>query len=388
MANPSVSVIIAAAGMSRRMGSTQSKQLLEINGIPVIEYSIRAFSESRYVDSIIIVTKSEDIDKTRIIAEKYPKVKCITIGGAERFDSVSLAFTWVPDECDIVAIHDAARPLVNTSYIDELIELTTVHDAVCPVGRVNDTVKYSQDTLSVSKTLDRNELFTAQTPQLFKRQLYKDALDNAKGASIAFTDDASIVEYMGHPVRICINPTPNIKITRPDDVEFAKLYLKEKTTKMKIGHGYDVHKLVCDRDLILGGVKIEHTHGLLGHSDADVLVHAIMDALIGALGLGDIGKHFPDTDEKYKGISSILLLEHTKSLLDENGYLIGNVDATVIAQKPKLLPHIQSMRENIAKALGTSVESINIKATTEEGLGFTGTLEGISAHAVAIITKA
>lgn len=154
---------------------------------------------------------------------------------------------------------------------------------------------------------------------------------------------------------------------------------------MRIGMGYDVHKLVEGRDLILGGVKIPHTLGLLGHSDADVLVHAIMDALLGAAALGDIGRHFPDTDPKYKGISSIKLLDHVRELLEENGYVVENIDATVIAQKPKLAPHIEQMRQNIADTLGIAADQVNIKATTEEGLGFTGTQEGISAQAVCLL---
>lgn len=156
---------------------------------------------------------------------------------------------------------------------------------------------------------------------------------------------------------------------------------------MRIGHGYDVHKLVPDRELILGGVNIPHTTGLLGHSDADVLIHAIMDALLGAAGLGDIGKHFPDTDPAYKGISSIKLLQHVGNLLEEALYVVGNIDATIIAQKPKLLPHIEQMRINIAEALGIDISRVNIKATTEEGLGFTGALEGISAHSVCILEE-
>lgn len=155
---------------------------------------------------------------------------------------------------------------------------------------------------------------------------------------------------------------------------------------MRVGMGYDVHKLVEGRDLILGGVKIPHTLGLLGHSDADVLLHAIMDALLGAAALGDIGKHFPDTDPAYKGISSIKLLEHVAKLLEEKGYIVENIDATIIAQKPKMRPHIEAMEENIAKALGISTDQINVKATTEEGLGFTGTEEGISSQAICALT--
>lgn len=156
---------------------------------------------------------------------------------------------------------------------------------------------------------------------------------------------------------------------------------------MRIGTGYDVHRLVKDRDLILGGVKIDYEYGLLGHSDADVLVHAIMDALLGAAALGDIGKHFPDTEEAYRGISSIALLEHVAGLLKENGYSVGNIDSVIIAQSPKMAPHIENMRENIARALSIELSQISVKATTEEGLGFTGAGEGISSHAVCLLNK-
>lgn len=155
---------------------------------------------------------------------------------------------------------------------------------------------------------------------------------------------------------------------------------------MRVGMGYDVHRLVENRKLILGGVEIEHTHGLLGHSDADVLVHAVMDALLGAAALGDIGKHFPDTDPEYEGISSIKLLEHVGKLLGKKGYLIENIDATIIAQRPKMRPHIEKMEQNIADALKIDVSQINVKATTEEGLGFTGTGEGISSQAICALT--
>ena len=162
---------------------------------------------------------------------------------------------------------------------------------------------------------------------------------------------------------------------------------QKKGNDMRVGMGYDVHRLVENRDLILGGVKIDYELGLLGHSDADVLLHAIMDALLGAAALGDIGKHFPDTDEKYKGISSIKLMEHVRELLEENFYVIENIDATIIAQKPKMLPHIPKMRENIANALKIDINRINVKATTEEGLGFTGELSGIASHAVVLLNE-
>jgi 2-C-methyl-D-erythritol 2,4-cyclodiphosphate synthase/2-C-methyl-D-erythritol 4-phosphate cytidylyltransferase len=386
MDKPFVSVIIAAAGMSRRMSSTSSKQFIKINSVPIIEYSIRAFSNSEYVSEIIIVTKIEDIPETEKICSGYPKVKCVVLGGAERFDSVRNAFAKVSEGISLVAIHDAARPLITTDFINNLIENALKNGAVCPVGRIVDTIKQSTNSDTVDKTVDRSKLYAAQTPQIFKKELYSEALKKTENADVRFTDDTSIVEYCDYPVHIVINDNPNIKITRETDIALIKHYLSEEVD-MKIGHGYDVHRLTENRELIIGGVNIPYSLGLLGHSDADVLVHAIMDALIGAMGLGDIGKHFPDSDEKYKGISSITLLEEVNELLMQGGYTVGNIDATVIAQKPKLAEYIPHMRVNIATALDCPVEAVNIKATTEEGLGFTGDLSGISAHAVAIIKK-
>jgi 2-C-methyl-D-erythritol 2,4-cyclodiphosphate synthase/2-C-methyl-D-erythritol 4-phosphate cytidylyltransferase len=385
-----VSVIIAAAGSSRRMSITKSKQLYKVNFKPILEYSLIAFSNSSFVDEIIIATKEEDLEDIRNISLSYPKVSHIVLGGKERFDSVSAAFDKVSENSDIVAIHDAARPLIDTELIDEIIEKTVLYGAVCPVGVISETVKKSSDAEIISATLDRNTLYGAQTPQTFKKDIYKKALDYAKDTSCAFTDDASIVERSGTPVHMYVNKKPNIKLTYETDLDIIKHYLEKNTSVggvMRVGHGYDVHKLVENRDLILGGVKIDYTLGLLGHSDADVLVHAIMDALIGAMALGDIGKHFPDTDDKYKGISSILLLKEVKALMLEKGYTLSNIDATVIAHKPKLLPFIEQMIDNIAKALECDKDCINIKATTEEGLGFTGDLSGISAHAVAMLYK-
>ncbi len=387
MADTFVSVIIAAAGMSRRMGTTSSKQLLDINGLKVIEHSLTAFSKCNEVKEIIIVTKKEDLPETEKLIQSYPKVKEVVEGGKERLDSVKNGFGAISENAEYVAVHDAARPLVTPTLIKELIKEAKCHGAVCPVSRINDTVKEADEKGCVVATRGRDSLFLAQTPQIFKTDIYRKALEKIAGSSVLFTDDASILENAGISVKLYVNPEPNLKITRAQDVSLAQYHLSKKGDTMRIGHGYDVHRLVENRDLILGGVKVPHTHGLLGHSDADVLTHAVMDAIIGALGLGDIGRHFPDTDEKYRGISSMVLLEHTKKLLDENNYTVANVDATLIAQKPKLSPYIPQMIENIANTLVLDPTLVNVKATTEEGLGFTGDLSGISAHAVVIIKK-
>ncbi len=381
MHKPFVTVIIVAGGNSTRMGGKVSKQLIKISGKFVIEYSLDAFSRSDYVNEIIVSAKADELDVIKSFMTKFPKLKAVVCGGKVRQESVSNALSAMDKRSEIVAIHDAARPLIKTTDIDAIIHDTVVYGAVCPVSKVSDTVKYA-DNAEVVKTLDRNSLFLASTPQIFKTEIYLNAFNNAVDFE-KYTDDASIVEAFGQKVHLYIMENENRKITNPNDLNIIKSYLGGDG--VRVGHGYDVHKLVDGRKLILGGVDIPHEVGLLGHSDADVLVHAIMDALLGAAGLGDIGRHFPDIDDCYKGISSITLLEKVNSLIKDEGYLISNIDATVVAQAPKLLPYISTMRENIAQTLRVDVSQVNLKATTEEHLGFTGEKLGISAHAVCVL---
>ncbi len=372
------SVIIAAAGSSSRMGNGCSKQLLTIGGKTVLEHSLLAFESSEKVKEIIISAKNNEIEIVKEISKNYPKVKCIVEGGKIRQESVQLAFDKVSKESELVAIHDAARPFIKTEEIDCILDFAEIHGAVCPVSPIVDTVKSVEDGV-INATLDRDKLFRASTPQTFKTDIYKKALNSIKDGQI-FTDDCGIVENIGVKVHTYIMKNENIKITTQDD-----LIKIPRTTR--IGHGYDVHRLAENRKLIIGGVDVPHSVGLLGHSDADVLIHAIMDALLGAAGLGDIGRHFPDTDEKYSGISSMILLNEVFKLITSSGYYIENIDATVIAQAPKLSPFIPQMIENIAYVLNLDKNQVNIKATTEEHLGFTGEKLGISAHAVTILKK-
>ena len=372
--------------MSSRMTATRSKQFYEFNGMSAVEYSLKAFSDCSNISEIIIAAKEEDFEKFNRIISKYPKVKCLVKGGSERFESVKNAFDNVSENVEYVAIHDAARPLITSKGVSAVIEYAMEYDCVCPVSKINDTVKFSYKDLTVKQTLDRNTLFLAQTPQIIRKEVYKDALLKADFSNTHFTDDTSIVENAGYTVKLFVTDEPNLKITRDGDIELINFYLKKKVEKsMRIGHGYDVHKLQENRKLILGGVEIPHTHGLLGHSDADVLTHAVMDSLLGAVGEQDIGKHFPDNDNSFKDISSLVLLEKVKEVLDSYCAKVVNIDATIIAQSPKLAPHISQMRENIAKILGCDKALINIKATTEEGLGFTGEKLGIAAHSVCLV---
>ena len=294
-------------------------------------------------------------------------------GGAQRAESVANGLAAIGGD-GLVAVHDGARPFVSDEIICETIAAAAVSKAAIPCVPVKDTIKMAADSV-VEKSLPREKLYITQTPQVFDIESYRKLL--AENSDFSVTDDAQLFEKAGYSVAVCRGSYENFKITTIDDIK--------KETKMRIGHGYDVHKLVENRKLILGGVDIPYEKGLLGHSDADVLAHAVSDALLGAMALGDIGKHFPDTDPQYKGADSLYLMSCVKKLLDEKGAKIENVDATILCQRPKLAPHIITMRENIARTLGIDTDRVSVKATTEEGLGFTGSGEGIAVHAVCLV---
>ncbi|MGN0661131.1 MAG: 2-C-methyl-D-erythritol 2,4-cyclodiphosphate synthase [Oscillospiraceae bacterium] len=375
------SAVIVAGGSSTRMCGID-KQFEKICGIPVIIRSILAFEACDSVFEIIIAVKKENIKKLKGLIKEYGvnKVKCVVEGGDTRSKSVAKAFEAVSDSAEIVAVHDGARPLVKPERIEEVIANAQAYGASVLAVPVKDTIKVCKDGF-IFDTPDRSRLYIAQTPQVFKKSVYKKALEISTDENI--TDDCMLVEKSGVKIHITKGDYTNIKITTPEDLGVAESFLGGKM--MRVGSGYDVHKFAADRKLILGGEEIPFEMGLLGHSDADVLVHAVMDSLLGAAALGDIGKHFPDTDEKYKNADSIKLLKHVAGLLYERGYSIGNIDATVVAQKPKLAPFIPKMRENIAAACKIDLDKVNVKTTTEEGLGFTGEMLGISASCVSLI---
>lgn len=382
-----VAAIILAAGSGARMGESITKQRLILCGKSVLYHSVFAFSECDFIDSITVVCREDEIAWATQETASFSKVKCVVPGGKTRAESAKIGFDATSSDLDFIAIHDAARCLITPEEICFVVSSAIKHGAATAGTYVTDTVKMIKDG-DVEKTLPRESLFTAQTPQIFARDLYASALESAEiGAET--TDDNMLVERLGIKVRAVDTGRKNIKITTPDDLNYAEYVIagRGKMPQIRIGNGYDVHRLVEGRRLILGGVDIPHVKGLLGHSDADVLTHAIMDALLGAAALGDIGKHFPDTDDRYRGISSLSLLRQVAELLNESGFEIENIDATIVAQKPKIAPYISEMAGNIAKMLGIEQGRVNVKATTEEGLGFTGREEGICAHAVCIIKK-
>jgi 2-C-methyl-D-erythritol 2,4-cyclodiphosphate synthase len=290
---------------------------------------------------------------------------------------VESALKVLPQDIDLVLVHDAARPFPGPRLIQDVIEAAARHGAAVPALPVNDTLRKAEAGRTV--TVARDGLYRVQTPQGFTREI----LLTAYAANTeALTDDAGLVEQMGQSVQLIPGDARNIKITQGEDWEMA---LQLLGGSMRIGTGFDTHRLVEGRDLVLGGVNIPHSTGLLGHSDADVVLHALMDALLGACALGDIGQHFPDSKAEYKDISSMKLLEETAKILQRKGFLPWQSDLTIIAQKPKLAPFMNQMRQNIASVLHLPIDRISVKATTTEGLGYEGREEGISAQAAVLV---
>lgn len=371
---PSVTAIIVAAGASRRMGFDKLSYRLP-DGRTVLETSCALFAAHPAVDELVLVAGGNR-PQCEAIAAACPKPCTVVQGGATRADSVRSGLAAAKGQ--LVAIHDAARPFASAEIITAALQAAAESGAAAPAVPVKDTIKIADQDGKVVATPDRAMLYAVQTPQCFDRALYLQALEAVSGEKASLvTDDCSLFELAGLPVTLTAGDYANLKITTKEDLQ------KEKT--MRIGHGYDVHRLVEDRKLILGGVEVSYEKGLLGHSDADVLLHAVMDAVLGAAALGDIGQHFPDTDPAYKGADSLALTREVAKIIAAHGYKVGNIDATILCQRPKLAPHIPAMRQNIADAFGLPLDAVSVKATTEEHLGFTGEGLGIAAHAVALI---
>lgn len=382
-----VSAIIVCAGNSSRMNG-QDKMLLRLGNTNVMGMSMLAYERCKSIKDIVVVTKECLIPTVMDTAKRLgiTKLTHIAVGGETRQQSVINGLKLIDKDTTMIAIHDGARPLVEPEDIEKTIKDARVFGGAVLGVPVKDTIKVVDDGLVVD-TPYRPKLFITQTPQVFKRRLYFEAVEFAIANRLDFTDDCQLAESIGAKIYMTVGDYKNIKITTPEDIKIAGAILDKQEDNMRIGKGYDVHRLVKNRKLILGGVEIPYKKGLEGHSDADVLTHSVMDALLGALALGDIGKHFPDDDNQFKGADSIKLLEKVYEKIDEMGYKIGNIDSVIVAQSPKLSAYIDSMRENIAKACKTDVSNISIKATTEEGLGFTGEKLGIVAHCICLLNQ-
>lgn len=382
------SLILVAAGQGTRMGHSINKLLMEANGHPLIWYTLKNILESHCLEELVIVVR-EDEERIfkNIVSSLFPKISVKWArGGLTRMESVANGLCEVSHNSDKLLIHDGARPFVDGVAIDKIYErLDSRHPAVIFALPCIDTIKEAADSL-ILKTLDRSKLYRAQTPQGVLTPVYRKVLQEQPKAQLV-TDDASLLEAAGIPVTIIPGSEKYFKLTTQEDWNDFIQMIKPDSTSIRIGQGYDIHRFAESRPLYLGGVKLSNTGGLLGHSDADVLIHAIMDALLGAAGLPDIGHFFPDTDERYEGASSLELLKQVHTFISDKRYKIGNIDSTVIAEKPKIAGYIDQMKTVLATVLQVLPDQINIKATTNEKLGAVGRKEGIAAMASVLLFR-
>ena len=378
-ANTTVGIVLAA-GNARRMG--ENKMLMRIGGKSVLGRSLAAFTQASCCDRIIIVCRNEDTAAFAAIADAELTMPYRLIeGGTERQHSVENALLTASD-ANVVVVHDGARCFIEPDIIKACAEAARTCCAAAAGVRTKDTIKQIDGDM-IAGTLDRTHLVNIQTPQAFLYSLLINAHQKAKEDGFIGTDECSLLERLDIPIRFIDAHYDNIKVTTKEDIRHGRHIVGET---LRAGTGFDAHRLKAGLPLILGGVSIPHTHGLLGHSDADVLLHAVMDAMLGAAALGDIGQHFPSNNDAYRGISSMTLLGCTKDIVQNAGFSVVNIDATVVMQRPKIAPYINEMRKNIAEALDISIDAVSVKATTTEGLGFEGRSEGVSAMAAAMLT--
>ena len=381
-----VSAIIAAGGRGLRLGADRPKQFLDIGGRTMLQASVAALVASDRIQEIVVALPEEHMAETAATWPAMAKPVTFTAGGQRRQDSVANALARTQPTADVIVIHDAARPFVTPALIARAVDGARAHGAAIAAIPVRDTVKQAAAAIAdgsrpIRSTISRETIFLAQTPQAFQRHVLVRALD--EGRSIDATDEAMLVERIGLPVHVVEGDVRNVKITTAEDLATAQAIARIHT--MRIGNGYDLHRLVAGRPLILAGVTIPFELGLDGHSDADIVCHAVTDAVLGAATLGDIGRLFPDTDPAWKGADSIALLKAAMARVKDAGYQVSNVDVTVIAQRPKLLPYLDQMRANLAAALGVDAAAVSVKGKTNEGVDSMGRGESMAAHAVALL---
>jgi len=371
-----ITAIILAAGRGRRVGGMIPKQWQDLLGKPLINWSVDQFLSHPMVSKVVVIHHIDDTD----LLNQLPLNVLRVAGGFNREDSVRCGLAAISaDAPDFVLIHDAARPCLDKNLLSQCIATMLAHGAAAPALPVHDTLWRSTD--EVLEIIDRANVYRAQTPQCFSYSL----IDSAhKCSQSGATDDVQIARAAGHTVAIVAGSEDNIKVTRPKDLVRAREILRGRM-KLRVGNGFDVHRFGPGTALTLCGVRLPHSAGLIGHSDADVGMHAITDAIYGALAHGDIGKHFPPTDVKWKNAGSDIFLRHATNLAMELGFRIANVDCTLICEFPKIGPHVIAMQRKISEIMGLDADQVSIKGTTSERLGFTGREEGIAAIASAAL---
>ena len=383
-----VTAIIAAGGRGARLGGAQPKQFLSLGGRPILQRSVDAFLSSDRIADLIVALPRELAASIPEYLRSGSKPVAVVEGGDRRQDSVANAFSMVSSRAEVVIIHDAARPFVTPDLISRTVDAAARFGAAIAAVPATDTVKRSNADRVIVDTIPRGEIFLAQTPQAFRVDVLRDALAQARASGDA-TDEAMLAERAGHRVHLVDGDPRNLKITTAEDLATAERLIGSGaaggTQTFRIGNGYDLHRLVSGRRLVLGGATIPFDKGLDGHSDADAVCHAVTDAILGAAAAGDIGRHFPDTDAAWKDADSLALLARAARIVADAGFAIGNVDVVVIAQRPKIAPHIDTMRANLARAMNIAVENVSIKGKTNEGVDSIGAGDSIAVHAVALL---
>ena len=386
---PRATALILAGGTGSRMGS--DKQYLNLGSKPMIEWTVAAFEDSALFSEIILVLSPANIKKHG--AWWQGRGVKLAVAGSSRMGSLKNGFKKVSARSVIVAVHDGARPLVSREVIAECLARAFKTGAAVPGVALKDTVKkLSKDGKNFDATLKRGAYMAVQTPQCYRRSLLKRALDTP-GARRDCTDDSQLLEVLGVKPAVVVSDYSNLKVTTPEDLIIAEALMKAKEAvkraqpRARFGFGYDIHRLAGGRPLIMGGVKLDYSKGLLGHSDGDVVLHAVCDALLGSVAAGEIGVYFPPTDLTIMGISSVDIAEKTLKIIQARKAVIVNLDVTIVAEEPKMKPYYELIRKSLAKIFKLELDSVNIKAKSREGLGEVGRGEAIVCYAVASVVK-
>lgn len=375
-------VVIVAAGRGLRAGGPVPKQFVRLGGIPVLRRSVLAFVGLPEINEIVIVIHPGDQAQAEAALVGLGQVRLIR-GGATRQASVRAGLLALRDSApDAVLIHDAARPFVTSATVLELLAALARTEGAIPAAAVNDTLKSGSDGL-ITGTVPREALWRAQTPQAFRYRAIAAAHDAFADEDL--TDDAAVAERAGLNVAIVPSPATNFKLTTPEDFQMAEALVAASQGDIRTGSGFDVHQFGPGDHLWLCGIRIPHSNGLVGHSDADAGLHALTDAILGAIGEGDIGVHFPPSDPKWKGAASDRFLAHAADLVRAKRGTISHCDVTLICETPKIGPHRDAMRARISQILDVPLDRVSVKATTTEKLGFTGRKEGLAAQAIATV---
>ena len=384
-----VTAIIAAAGDGRRMASGVPKQFMEIGGVSLLQRSVSAFCQVPRITDIIVVTRADAVEEVSRTIAVAGRAMSVVAGGATRQESVAAAFDHVAPASEYVMVHDAARPFITPSLIDRTLDAAIESGAAIAALPARDTVKQAasvEGRAFIARTIPREEIYLAQTPQAFRREILASAVQLGRDGAVA-TDESALAELAGIRIRLVDGDPLNFKVTTDSDIALSRGLAggAELADRMRAGTGYDLHRLVEGRPLLLAGVSIPSDLGALGHSDADVVCHVVTDAVLGAAGAGDIGRHYPDTSPEWKDASSIALLRASVRHVRSLGFEIVNVDVSVILERPKIAKYVPQIQEALAAALGVDVARVSVKGKTNEGLDAVGRGEAIAAHAVALL---